>query len=447
MFPYIPLTDQEEREMLDKIGVDSIDDLFKDIPQEVSLSRDLDLPKSKSELEVKSYLSKLASLNKSTSELTSFLGAGAYDHYIPSIIKHILMRTEFLTSYTPYQAEVSQGTLQYIFEFQTLIARLTGMEIANASLYDRGYAYAEAALMCASTNRRNKVVVSQSIDPQGLEVIQTYCHYRDIEVDVVPMKDGETDYDALEAAIDEDTGAVIAQSPNFFGTIEDVERMTKAAQADKRCSMVLGVDPMSLALFKKPGDYGVDVVVGDAQCFGVPQSYGGPYIGFMAVDKKYIRRIPGRIVGQTEDRNGKRSWVLTLSAREQHIRRDKATSNICSNQGLNVLSATIYMALMGKKGMREVAEQCAKKANYCFNKLTASGKYKPLNDKLFFKEFAVVSEKTAEEVNAKLREEGFIGGFAADQYFEGIGNVIVIAVTEKRTKEEIDRFVELMEEA
>lgn len=447
MFPYIPLTKEEEREMLDTIGVSSIDDLFKDIPAEVSLDGGLDLPKSKSELEVSSYLSKLAGMNKTTSQMPSFLGVGSYDHYIPTVIGHITGRSEFYTSYTPYQPEVSQGTLQYIFEFQSFISRLTGLPIANASLYDNGYAVAEAAIMCSSTNRKDKVVISESVSPTAREVLDTYTSSLGIEVVTVPMKDGVTDMEELAKLVDDETAAVIIQSPNFFGHLEDIQAATDLAHGAKKCSMVLSTDVTSLGILKKPSEYGVDVVVGDLQTMGMPSAFGGPTCGFIATTDKFIRKIPGRVVGQTVDRNGKRSWVLTLSAREQHIRREKATSNICSNQGLNVLAATVYMSLMGKQGIKEVAEQCTKKAHYCYNKLMATGKFKAFSDAPFYKEFAVVSDVPTAELNAKLKEAGFIGGFAADRFYEGIGNVTIIAVTEKRTKEEIDKFVEIMGEA
>ncbi|MDO5689869.1 MAG: aminomethyl-transferring glycine dehydrogenase subunit GcvPA [Tissierellia bacterium] len=447
MFPYISLTEQDEREMLEKIGVESIDDLFRDIPEDVSLNRPLDLPKAKSELEVTSYLRGLANQNLSICCKPSFLGAGAYDHYIPTIIKHITGRSEFYTSYTPYQPEVSQGTLQYIFEYQTLITRLTGMDIANASLYDGGTAIGEAAIMCVNSNKKKNVVISKTVHPNSRMVARTYLKAQGFELIEVDMKDGVTDMDALAAAVTEDTGAVVIQSPNFFGYIEDVAKATEIAHATKKNSMILSVDPTSLGIMKKPSEFGVDVVVGEAQPFGIPVALGGPYLGFIAVNKAYLRKLPGRIVGQTEDRDGKRCWVLTLSAREQHIRREKATSNICSNQGLNVLAATVYMVTMGKKGIREMAELSAKKAHYCFNELTKSGKFKPLSTAPFFKEFTVVSDKSTEELNAKLKEAGIVGGFAASKFYEGIGNATVIAVTEKRTKDEIDQFVKVMEEA
>lgn len=447
MYPYIPLSQEEEREMLDRIGVSSIKDLFKDIPEEVSLDGDLDLPEAKSELEVMSYLSKLASMNVTTSQMPSFLGVGSYDHYIPTVVGHITGRSEFYTSYTPYQPEVTQGTLQYIFEFQTFISNLTGLEIANASLYDNGYAIAEAAIMCANTNKKDKVVVSESVSPTSRQVLDTYTSSLGIEVITVPMKNGVTDQEELEKVVDDSVGAVIIQSPNFFGHLEDVQVASDLAHEFKKCSMVLSTDVSSLGILKKPAEYGVDVVVGDLQSMGMNSAFGGPTCGFMATTKQFLRKLPGRIVGQTEDQDGNRCWVLTLSAREQHIRREKATSNICSNQGLNVLTATVYMSVMGKQGMKEVASQATKKAHYCYNKLIETGKFKAFSDAPFYKEFAVVSDIPTEELNAKLKEAGIIGGFAANRFYEGIGNVTIIAVTEKRTKEEIDKFVEVMGEA
>lgn len=304
--PYIPQTDKDQKEMLDTIGVDSIRDLFKDVPEEVSLDGHLDIPEAKSELEVISYLSGLANMNRSTSELTSFRGVGSYDHYIPTVVGHITSRSEFYTSYTPYQPEVSQGTLQYIFEFQSFISRLTGLPIANASLYDNGYSIAEAGVMCANTYRKDKVVISETVSPTAREVLKTYCHGLGIEVVTVPMKDGHTDIEALKGVVDKDAACIIAQSPNFFGHLEDLEQMTEIAHSVKKCAMVLSTDVTSLSILKKPSEYGVDVVVGDLQSMGIPMSFGGPTCGFMATTEAFLRKFPGRIVGQTEDTNGKR---------------------------------------------------------------------------------------------------------------------------------------------
>jgi len=445
MHPYIANTPEDIQEMLKAIGLESIDQLFDDIPKDIKLSRELDLPKSKSELEVSSYLKKLADKNCSMSELTSFLGAGAYDHYIPSIVNHVISRSEFYTSYTPYQPEISQGTLQYIFEFQTLIANLTGMDLANASLYDGGTAVVEAALMAAAYSRKDEIIISKSVKPDARKILHTYAHVQDLKVIEVDIKDGVTDMEALDGLVNDNTAAVIVQSPNFFGIIEDLEAIGEIAHKGKKTTFIASVDPISLGILKKPGDMNVDVVVGEGQSLGIPVSFGGPYLGFMAVKKDYVRKIPGRIVGQTEDLDGKRSFVLTLTAREQHIRREKATSNICSNQGLNSLAATVYMVTMGKEGLREVALQSTKKAHYAYEQLIKSGKFKPAFDKPFFKEFALTSDIAPEKINEALRKENIIGGYDLGKEYPQFKNSVLYAVTEKRTKEEIDKLTSVME--
>jgi glycine dehydrogenase subunit 1 len=445
MHPYLPATPEDIKEMLESIGLETLDQLFDDIPKDVYFGKELDMPKAKSELEVTTYLKSLAAKNCSLSNLTSFLGAGAYDHYIPSIVDHIISRSEFYTSYTPYQPEISQGTLQYIFEFQTLIANLTGMDAANASLYDGGSAIAEAALMSAAYSKKDEIIISKSVKPDARQVLHTYAHVQNLKVIEVDLKDGVTDIDALEALVNDNTAAVIVQSPNFFGIIEDLKALGEVAHKGKKTTFVASVDPISLGILKKPGELGVDVVVGEGQALGIPLSFGGPYLGFMAVNKAYIRKIPGRIVGQTEDLDGKRSFVLTLTAREQHIRREKATSNICSNQGLNALAATVYMVTLGKEGLREVAEQSAKKAHYAFEQMTKSGKYKPLFDKPFFKEFAVTSDVVPAVLTDKLRKVDIIGGYDLGKSYPEFEGGVLYAVTEKRTKEEIDKLTSVME--
>lgn len=440
MFPYIPTTPDDEREMLKTIGVDSIKDLFSDIPQDMQLNRELNLPKAKSELEVKAYLASLANKNCSTSELTSFLGAGAYDHYIPSVVDHIISRQEFYTSYTPYQPEISQGTLQYIFEFQSLICKLTGMDVANASLYDGGTAVVEAALMAAAYSKKDELVISKTVRPESRRILKTYAHVQGLKVIEIDMKDGITDLEKLEKEVNDNTAAVIVQSPNFFGIIEDLKATGEIAHKGKKTTFIASVDPISLAVLKKPGELDVDVVVGEAQGMGIPLSFGGPYLGFIASKKDYMRKLPGRIVGETQDVNGKRSYVLTLTAREQHIRREKATSNICSNQGLNVLAATVYMVTLGKEGLKEVALQSTQKAHYAFDKLTSSGKYKPLFDKPFFKEFAVASDIDSNQIITDLRNENIIGGYDLEKDYPQFKSSILYAVTEKRTKDEIDKL-------
>lgn len=446
MYPYIPITSDDEKQMLEAIGLSSIDQLFEDIPKDVQLNRELNLPKAKSELEVSSYLSTLAKKNCSQSEMVSFLGAGAYDHYIPSIIDHLISRSEFYTSYTPYQPEISQGTLQYIFEFQTLICSLTGMDVANASLYDGGTAVVEAAIMAASIARKDEIIISKTVKPDARRILKTYAHAQDLKVVEVDMKDGATDLEELDKLVSDNTAAVILQSPNFFGIIEDLKKAADITHKAKKASFIASVDPISLGILKKPGELDVDIVVGEAQGMGIPVSFGGPYLGFMAAKKEYMRKLPGRIVGETTDLDGKRSYVLTLTAREQHIRREKATSNICSNQGLNSLRATIYMVTLGKEGLKEVAMQSAKKAHYAFEQLTKSGKFKPLfNNKPFFKEFAILSDVDANQITNKLEEEKIIGGYHLGIDYPQFNNGVLYAVTEKRTKEEIDKLVSVME--
>jgi glycine dehydrogenase subunit 1 len=445
MFPYIPHTSSDEQEILQTIGLNSIDQLFDDIPEDLRLRKPLNFPTSKSELEVRTYLKNLADKNCSLDDLTCFLGAGAYDHYIPSVIDAIISRSEFYTSYTPYQPEISQGTVQYIFEFQTLICNLTGMDVANASLYDGGTAVMEAALMACATSRKGEIIVSKGVSPDARKVLKTYAHAQKLTVVEVGIKDGVTDAEELEKLVSDDTAAVIVQNPNFFGVLEDLESLGEVAHKGKKTSFIASVSPMALGILKKPGDLGVDIVVGEGQPLGIPLSYGGPYLGFMATKEKYMRKLPGRIVGETVDVDGKRSFVLTLSAREQHIRREKATSNICSNQGLNTLAATIYMVTLGKEGLREVATQCAQKAHYAFNQLTKSGKYQPLFDKPFFMEFALKSDTSPDEINRALRNKNIVGGYDLSKEYPQYENAILYAVTEKRTKAEIEKLASVLE--
>ena len=445
MYPYIPHTEDDEQRMLETIGVDSIDDLFSDIPEDMRFNKALDLNTSMSELEVSDYLTKLSRTNTTIDDLTCFLGAGAYDHYIPSIVSHILSRSEFYTSYTPYQAEISQGTLQYIFEYQTLICDLTGMDVSNASLYDGGTAIAEAAFMASDIARRDKIVISKTVNPQYRRVLKTYAHLQKLEIVEIEDLDGETNLEELKKNVDDKTAAVIVQSPNFFGIIEDMEAIEEIAHSQKKTLLIASVDPISLGILKTPGELGVDIAVGEGQALGIPLSFGGPYLGFIATSKKHMRKLPGRIVGESLDADGKRAFVLTLQAREQHIRREKATSNICSNQGINTLAATIYLTTLGKEGLREVAKQTTQKAHYAFEEITKSGNYKPLFDKPFFKEFVVTSEIDAEKVNEKLLEENILGGYSLENDYPQYKNGILYAVTEKRTKEEIDKLSSVLE--
>lgn len=443
MHRYIPNTEQDVKDMLEVIGVSTIDDLFMDIPEELRFQGDLNFHKAYSEIEVQNIMKKLADKNSTFDEFTSFLGAGVYDHFVPAIIKHIISRSEFYTAYTPYQPEISQGTLQVIFEYQTMISDLTGMAASNASMYDGPTAAAEAALMAINNSKKgNKIVISAGLHPEIKQVLNTYLKFRDIEIIEIPLEDGTTDLEVLKSKMSNEVAGVIVQSPNFFGVIEDVASVSAIAKEHKALTIDY-VDPIALGILEAPGNQGVDIVIGDGQSLGNGLNFGGPYLGFMSVTKKLIRKLPGRIVGQTEDVDGKRAFVLTLQAREQHIRRFKATSNICSNQALNALIAAIYMTTLGKQGIIEVANQSLKKAHYLHNKLVETGKFKAAFGKPFFKEFAIVTEKSPEEMNKILYEDKILGGL--DLTNLGVENGMLIAVTEKRTKAEMDQFVSDME--
>lgn len=444
MFPYIPNTDKDERAMLDVIGAESLDDLFKDIPESLHLKRDLKIGKPMSELEVRRALTTLAGMNKSADTHINFLGAGAYDHYIPSIVSHMAGRSEFYTAYTPYQPEISQGTLQVIFEYQTMIADLTGMDVSNASLYDGSSAITEAAMLACAVSKKKRILVSETVHPQTREVLATYAHFKGMDVETIPEKDGITDLAKLSEMLDEETAGVILQNPNFFGNLEELKDV-KSMFVNKKTNFILSVDAISLGLFKKPSEYGVDIVAGEGQAFGNTMSFGGPYLGFMATTKKNMRKIPGRVVGQTLDVDGKRAFVLTLQAREQHIRREKATSNICSNQALNALIATVYLITMGKEGLREAAWQTTQKAHYAFEEICKLDRFEAAFDKPFFKEFAVKTDIEASLVGNALLDAGIIGGYSLGKYYPGYKNTLLFAVTEKRTKAEIDKLVEALE--
>ena len=443
MHRYIPNTDADAKAMMDVIGIESMDELFQSIPDHLILKRDLRLNPGMSELEIERKMKELGKKNRTTDDLVCFLGAGAYDHYIPSIIKHLAKRSEFYTAYTPYQPEISQGTLQAIFEYQTMICGLTGMDVSNASLYDGATACAEAAIMAVDSTRRNTILVSETVHPETRQVLKSYMHSRDIKMVEIPMADGVTDPEMLKKLIDADSAAVIVQNPNFFGIVEDFTEIEEITHGNKSL-LVSSVDPISLAILKKPAEYGADIAVGDAQVLGNNLNYGGPYIGFMAVTSKLMRRMPGRMVGQSVDVDGRRAFVLTLQAREQHIRRYKATSNICSNQSLNALIAAIYMVTMGKRGLREVALQVTEKAYYAARRITAGGKYKLAFDQPFFREFALIGPKDADLVNRELPKSNILGGYNLNKEY-GIENGVLLCVTEKRTKQEIDRLAELME--
>lgn len=441
MSQYIPITEKQQKEMLNSLSLKSIDELFNDIPEDVRFKGKLNIPNAMSEMDLMSHVKNIASKNYNTDEYTCFLGAGAYDHYIPSAVSHILSRQEFYTAYTPYQPEMSQGMLQAIFEFQTMICELTGMNAANASMYDGATALAEAAVMACNVTRKNEIIVTETLHPENRQILNTYAKFKNIRIIEIRYKNGQTDIEELENNLSDDTAAVVIQSPNFFGIIEDLSKVSELVHNNKSL-LIASVDPISLAILKPPGEMGADIVVGEGQSLGNPLSFGGPYLGFFAVTEKLVRKMPGRIVGQTNDHNGNRGFVLTLQAREQHIRRDKATSNICSNQALNALAATVYLSVMGKKGLKKVAELCTQKAHYMYNALINTGKFEPMFNAPFFKEFAVKSKVNPDVLNKKLLSKKFIGGYAINNLYPNLNNAWLLAVTEKRTKEEIDKFVE-----
>jgi len=443
-FRYIPNTVQDQTEMLTAIGVKSVEDLFADIPNTVRFKGELNIPKAMSEQEVVSYMSKLANKNITSEQYSSFLGAGVYQHYIPSVVNHVISRSEFYTAYTPYQPEISQGELQGIFEFQTLIAELTGMEAANSSMYDGATSMAEAAAMAAASTHRRKIVVSNAVHPEAREVLKTYAKGSNLDIYEVGIKEGKTDLDELNRVVDDQTAAVIIQYPNFFGIIEDLASVEKVTHTNKSL-FIVNTNPMALPILKTPGEYGADVVVGDNQPMGIPASFGGPHVGFFATNSKLIRKMPGRIVGETVDDEGNRGFVLTLQAREQHIRREKATSNICSNQALNALASAVYMNAMGKEGIQEVAKQNLQKAHYAYQVLTSIKGIEPLFEGYFFNEFAIKLPKSVSELNQELLNDQIIGGYDLSKSYPEFQNAMLIAVTELKTKEEIDVFAARLE--
>ena len=443
-YPYIPATHEDEQKMLKACNVSSIDDLFSDIPDDLKLNRDLNLDESKSELEVSEIITKMA--DKNIDDLTCFLGAGAYDHYIPSLIKSITSRSEFYTAYTPYQAEISQGTLQSIFEFQSMIAEITKMDIANASMYDGATAAVEACIMAVGKTRRNKIVVPKTVHPETRQILKTYLQFKDVEVVEVDYdrEYGTTDLNKLKEVVGEETACILVQNPNFFGVIEDVDEIGSIAR-DNKAMYVMSVNPITLSILKSPGEVGADIAVGDAQPLGNPLNFGGPYVGFLAIKSGLIRKMPGRVVGQTVDAGGKRCYALTLQPREQHVRREKATSNICSNQGLNALIASIYLATMGKKGYQEVAMQNMQKSHYAYKKFDESKNFEPVFKGKFFNEFVVKSPMPVDELNEKLLENKILGGYDLGKDYEELKGCVLMCVTEKRTAKEIDNLVNLME--
>lgn len=436
---YLPMTEQDKQEMLQAIGVESVNELFQDIPESVRFQGEYNIKKAKSETELLKELTQLAAKNKDLRSHASFLGAGVYDHYMPIIVDHVISRSEFYTAYTPYQPEISQGELQAIFEFQTMICELTGMDVANSSMYDGGTALAEAAMLAAGQTKKKKILISKAVNPETRDVVRTYAKGQYIEVVEVPVKNGVTDLEALQQEMTEDVAAVLVQYPNFFGNIEPLQDIEPIAHTGKSM-FVVSSNPLALGALTPPGAFGADIVAGDAQPFGIPTAFGGPHCGYFAVTNKLLRKVPGRLVGQTTDENGKRGFVLTLQAREQHIRRDKATSNICSNQALNALAASVAMTALGKQGVKEMAIQNIQKANYAKKACGNAGLEVPF-DQPIFNEFVVKLDKPIYEVNKQLLEKGIIGGYDLGKVYPELENHMLVAVTELRTKEEIDTLV------
>lgn len=424
--------------MLERIGVGSLDDLYSDVPDKFIYRGEYDLPDAMSEQQVRSFFE---SLDKKDLHLKVFAGAGAYDHYTPSVIPYICSRSEFLTAYTPYQAEISQGTLRYIFEYQSMICALTGMDVSNASMYDGPTAAAEAMMMAvACTKRKTRVLLSETLLPHVRKVVETYAKFHNVQLGYIPMKDGQTGLESMKEELAKgDVAGVIVPSLNRFGIVEDLTGFAEAVHEAKAIAVEY-CDPSALAVVRTPGEWDFDIAVGDGQSLGIPMCFGGPYVGFMACRKDYVRKMPGRIVGQTQDADGKRCFVLTLQAREQHIRREKATSNICSNQSLMALYVTVYMSLMGKEGLAKVNSLSTAGAHYLYGELLKTGKFEPVFDKPFLKEFVLKPLVPVEKLQQKLLDEGFFGALATEEGY------VSFCVTEKRTRAEVDSLVEAVKE-
>lgn len=436
MGTYVPNTKDEQEQMLKVIGLDSMDGLFEAIPEDVKLKAPLNIPKGMSELEVSERMRAIASKNKVFNSI--FRGCGAYRHYIPSIVKQVTSKEEFITSYTPYQAEISQGILQSIFEFQTMICELTGMQVANASVYDGACAAAEAVIM-SKERKRKKALISGSVNPMIIETIKTYLSGTDMFMEVIPTKDGVTDIDLLKEKLDIDTACVLIQQPNFYGLLEDGEKIGDLL-ADTDIKYIMSCNPISLGILKTPAEYGADIAVGEGQPLGMGLSFGGPYLGFMATTDKLMRKLPGRIVGETKDSQGRRAFVLTLQAREQHIRREKASSNICSNQALCAMTAAIYLAAMGKEGLRQAATLSMSKAHYLAERLCEIDGYRLVYEGEFFNEFVTTVKSDVDKILKELEIRGILGGYPLNK------RQILWCCTELNTKKEIDTLIKILKE-
>jgi glycine dehydrogenase subunit 1 len=438
---YVLNTPDDRRAMLERIGVASMEDLLQSIPAPLRLKRPLAVPPALTEIELTRHVQQLAARNR---DAVCFLGGGSYDHFIPAVVDAIAGRSEFYTAYTPYQAEASQGSLQAFFEYQTLLCQLTGLDVANASLYEGGSAVAEAVIMAlASVSKRDKVVIAESVHPEYRRTLATYLANLDVKPATLSTPHGFLDPDDVKRVVDEQTACVVVQHPNFFGCLEEVEALAEAAHA-KGTLFVVSFDPISLGLLKRPGQYGADIAVAEGQSLGNPMSYGGPYLGVLACREAYVRKMPGRLVGQTVDRRGKRCWVLTLQTREQHIRREKATSNICTNQGLMALKATVYLAALGPHGLRETAELCTRKAHYAADQLARVAGVRLRFDRPFFKEFTLRVPGDVPALVARLLDAGYHAGLPLGPWYPALTDCMSVAVTEKRTRAEIDGLAEEM---
>ncbi len=443
---YTQLTVQDTREMLATIGADRVEDLFQGIPESARLDRPLDLPPAMTEMELLSDLQRLGAANRTCDEAICFLGGGAYDHFIPTLVDDLSSQSEFVTAYTPYQAEASQGSLQAFYEYQSMICELTGMDVSNASLYEGATSAAEAVLMARAVNGRKKIVVSSAVHPHTREVLNTYLRELPIDVVEVETTGGVTNPEDLHRAMDDQACALLVQSPNVFGAVEPLERLS-AITHEAGGLVIASVDPISCFLLKRPGDLGADIVVGDGQAMGIPLSYGGPSLGFMACRKKFMRKLPGRLIGATTDRQGRRAYCLTLQTREQHIRRERATSNICTNQGLLAIRVAVYLSAMGKRGASRIASLCLDKAHYAADRIAALDGFDLRFQSPFFKEFVVRTTKDVDQTLASARSKGVMAGVPLKPWYPQMGDSFLVAVTEKRTREEIDRLVEVLDAA
>ncbi len=443
-YRYLPNTEQDRKDMLETIGAESVKELFEDVPEEVWTTGDMGLPEALSEFELLKHAGELSSKNVTATDVPYFLGAGTYDHHIPSVVNHIIMRQEFLTAYVPYQPEISQGELQALFEWQSMICELTGMDVSNSGMYDGYNALAEAAnLAIGQVRKSTKVLVSQAVNPQAREILDTYGFSKEYDIETIGLDNDVTDLEELKEMLDDETAAVIVQYPNFFGSVEDLKEIKEILE-DSKALLIVSSNPLALAKLEAPGKLGADIVVGDTQPFGIPMSFGGPHNGYLAVTDKLKRKLPSRIVGQTYDEDGKRGFVMALSTREQHIRREKATSNYSSNQALYALSSAIAFSAYGKQGVQDLAQRNITNTHYLAQQVEDKG-FEVVNKSPYFNEFLVKLNKPVAEVNKALLDHEFMGGFDASEAY-GEDNVMLVCATEKRTKEEMDQFAEALAE-